>query len=97
MTGVETAGCGDSGRPMWPLKPRPDAELLRLFELSGQNVQRAAALMRDLLVSYPERPELARARNDSEHHRAPGVHDNNQPRAERGACGGRSPRDVLVV
>ena len=70
---------------MWPLKPRPDAELLRLFELSGQNVQRAAALMRDLLVSYPERPELAGELIDCEHHGDQVVHDIMHRLAERGA------------
>ena len=31
-----------------------------LFEESGRNVQRAALLLRDLLVDYPERADLAR-------------------------------------
>ena len=45
---------------MWPMKPRPDAELLGLFEESGRNVQRVSLLLRDLLADYPERAGLAR-------------------------------------
>ena len=37
-----------------------DQETLALFEESGRNVQRTALLLRDLLVDYPERAELAR-------------------------------------
>ena len=39
---------------MWPAKPKPDPELLELFEESARNVQRAALLLRDLLADYPE-------------------------------------------
>ena len=45
---------------MWPAKPKPDAELLSLFEESARNVQRSALLLRDLLTDYPERSGLAR-------------------------------------
>jgi uncharacterized protein Yka (UPF0111/DUF47 family) len=45
---------------MWPVKPKPDAELLSLFEESARNVQRSALLLRDLLTDYPERSGLAR-------------------------------------
>jgi uncharacterized protein Yka (UPF0111/DUF47 family) len=38
----------------------PDNEVLVLFEESGRNVERAALLLRDLLVDYPERADLAR-------------------------------------
>jgi len=38
----------------------PDNEILMLLEESGRNVERAALLLRDLLVDYPERAELAR-------------------------------------
>jgi uncharacterized protein len=38
----------------------PDIEILALFEESGHNVERAALLLRDLLVDYPERADLAR-------------------------------------
>ena len=44
---------------MWPSKPRDEVELLGLFEASGRNVEEAAGLLRDLLSSYPDRPELA--------------------------------------
>ena len=37
-----------------------DPELLELFEESGRNVQRASALLRDLLADYPERRARAR-------------------------------------
>jgi uncharacterized protein Yka (UPF0111/DUF47 family) len=37
-----------------------DVEVLVLLEEAGRNVQRAALLLRDLLVDYPERAELAR-------------------------------------
>ena len=45
---------------MWPVKPKPDPELLALFEESARNVQRAALLLRDLLTDYPEQAGLAR-------------------------------------
>jgi uncharacterized protein Yka (UPF0111/DUF47 family) len=45
---------------MWPVKPKPDPELLALFEESARNVQRSALLLRDLLTDYPERSGLAR-------------------------------------
>jgi uncharacterized protein len=45
---------------MWPAKPKPDPELLTLFEESARNVQRAALLLRDLLKDYPEQSGLAR-------------------------------------
>jgi uncharacterized protein Yka (UPF0111/DUF47 family) len=39
---------------VWPAKPKPDPELLALFEESARNVQRVARLLRDLLTDYPE-------------------------------------------
>jgi uncharacterized protein len=45
---------------MWPARPKPDAELLGLFEESARNVQRTSLLLRDLLTDYPERSALAR-------------------------------------
>jgi len=41
-------------------RPRPDPELLGLFDECGRNVQRASLLLRDLLTAYPERAGLAR-------------------------------------
>jgi uncharacterized protein Yka (UPF0111/DUF47 family) len=38
----------------------PDLEVFALLEESGRNVERAALLLRDLLVDYPERADLAR-------------------------------------
>ena len=45
---------------MWPAKPKPDLELLGLFEESARNVQRVSLLLRDLLRDYPEQAALAR-------------------------------------
>ena len=45
---------------MWPAKPKPDPELLALFEESARNVQRVSLLLRDLLTDYPEQAALAR-------------------------------------
>ena len=45
---------------MWPAKPKPDPELLGLFEESARNVQRVSLLLRDLLTNYPEQSALAR-------------------------------------
>jgi uncharacterized protein len=45
---------------VWPAKPKPDPELLALFEESARNVQRSALLLRDLLTDYPEQAGLAR-------------------------------------
>ena len=45
---------------MWPAKPKPDAELLGLFEESARNVQRVSLLLRDLIADFPEQSALAR-------------------------------------
>jgi uncharacterized protein len=45
---------------VWPVKPKPDPELLSLFEESARNVQRSALLLSDLLADFPERAGLAR-------------------------------------
>ena len=45
---------------MWPAKPKPDPELLGLFEESARNVQRCSLLLRDLLADFPEQSALAR-------------------------------------
>jgi uncharacterized protein len=52
---------------MWPVKVKEDAQLLELFEESARNVQRASALLHDLLADWPERPDLAVAVRDCEH------------------------------
>jgi uncharacterized protein Yka (UPF0111/DUF47 family) len=41
-------------------RPGQDLEVLELLEESGRNVERAALLLRDLLIDYPERADLAR-------------------------------------
>ena len=45
---------------MWPAKPKPDPELLGLFEESARNVQRVSLLLRELLSDFPEQSALAR-------------------------------------
>ena len=70
---------------MWRRKARPDPQLLRLFEESGRNVQRASGLMRELLETYPERAELAGEIIDCEHHGDQIVHDIMHRLAERGS------------
>jgi len=45
---------------MWPAKPKPDLELVSLFEESARNVQRTALLLRELLADFPEQSGLAR-------------------------------------
>ena len=45
---------------MLGFRPKPDPQLLALFEESGRNVQRCSLLLRDLLVDYPEQAGLAR-------------------------------------
>ncbi len=41
-------------------RPGDDQAVLELLEESGRNVQRTTLLLRDLLASWPERPELVR-------------------------------------
>ena len=40
-------------------RPGQDLEVLELLEESGRNVERTALLLRDLLIDYPERADLA--------------------------------------
>ncbi len=44
----------------WGRQAADLSELLDLFDEAGRNVERAALLLRDLLVDYPERADLAR-------------------------------------
>jgi uncharacterized protein len=67
------------------LKPRPDPELLRLFEASGINVQRVTILLRDLLAEYPDHADLAAEIVECEHEGDQIVHDIMHRLAERGA------------
>jgi uncharacterized protein len=59
--------CARYGAPMALLHTSGDVGVLELFELSGRTVVRSAALLRDLLAEWPERPELATALVDCEH------------------------------
>jgi uncharacterized protein len=45
---------------VWPAKPKPDPELLTLFEESACNVQRVSRLLCELLSDYPDHAALAR-------------------------------------
>lgn len=58
--------------------------LLGLFEESGRNVQRASALMRDLLADYPEQTGLAQDILDCEQEGDRIAHDILHRLAERG-------------
>ena len=44
-----------------------EAGVLELFEESGRTVERATVLLRDLLATWPDHPELAAALVDCEH------------------------------
>jgi len=70
---------------MWPVKPKPDPELLALFEESARNVQRVSLLLRDLLTDYPERAALARDILLCEQEGDRIVHDILHRLAERGS------------
>jgi len=54
---------------------RPDGDLLSRFERSGANVERAAALLRDVLGDYPERAQLVKDIVDCEHRGDELTHD----------------------
>jgi len=66
-------------------RPRPDPELLGLFDECGRNVQRASLLLRDLLAEYPERAALARDLFLCEQEGDRIVHDILRRLAERGS------------
>jgi uncharacterized protein Yka (UPF0111/DUF47 family) len=70
---------------MWPSKTRDEVGLLALFEASGRNVEEAAGLLRDLLTSYPDRPELAAEIFDLEHEGDRLAHEILSRVAERGS------------
>lgn len=59
--------------------------LLGLFEASGRNVEEAARLLRDLLATYPDRPELAAEIFDLEHEGDRIAHEILSRVAERGS------------
>ena len=83
---------------MWPARAKEDAELLELFEESGRNVQRAAALLRDLLADYPDRAELADDVRDCEHEGDRIAHEILSRLAERGTRpGGLEAADVHAL
>jgi uncharacterized protein len=70
---------------MWPVKVKEDVALLELLEDAGRNVQRAAALLRDLFADYPEQPEIAAAVRDCEHEGDRITHEILSRLAERGS------------
>ena len=71
----------------------PDIEVLALFEESGHNVERAALLLRDLLVDYPERADLARELVLCEHEGDRIAHDIIH--RLKGGDGNRAPMDPI--
>jgi uncharacterized protein len=76
-------------------RPRPDPELLGLFDECGRNVQRASLLLQDLLAEYPERAGLARDLFLCEQEGDRIVHDILQRLAQRN--GGRHQLDAADV
>jgi uncharacterized protein len=70
---------------MWPSKTRDEVGLLGLFEAAGRNVEEAARLLRDLLATYPDRPELAAEIFDLEHEGDRIAHEILSRVAERGS------------
>jgi uncharacterized protein len=83
---------------MWPAKAKEDVELLELFEESGHNVQRATALLRDLLADYPEQAELADEVRVCEHEGDRIAHEILSRLAERGRrANGIEPADVHAL
>src|SRR6478735_3619335 len=83
---------------MWPAsRPKADPELLALFEDAGHNVQRAAALLRDLLADFPEHAELAREVLLCEREGDRIAHDILHLAAHRGRTGTLDPVDVHAL
>ena len=60
MNGRFPAGSGGYGLAVPLRRPRPDPELLGLFDECGRNVQKASLILRDLLSEYPEGAALTR-------------------------------------
>jgi uncharacterized protein len=71
---------------MWPARTDDEVELLGLFEASGRNVRHASHLLRDLLATYPDEPQLATAVLDCEHEGDRIAHEILSRLAERGAA-----------
>ena len=74
---------------------RPDPVLLELFDEAGHNVQRAAALLRDLLAEFPDGRGLAEEIHACEHEGDRISHEILRRLAERGAR--RSRMDAADV
>jgi uncharacterized protein Yka (UPF0111/DUF47 family) len=83
---------------MWSAtRPRADAALLALFEASGDNVQRATVLLRELLADFPEQAELAREVLICEREGDRIAHDILSWVAERGQACPLEPMDVHAL
>jgi uncharacterized protein Yka (UPF0111/DUF47 family) len=83
---------------MWPAtRPKPDPELLELFEASGRNVQRAASLLRDLFADFPEQAGLARDVFLCEKEGDRIAHEILRRVAERGRSSALDPVDVHAL
>jgi uncharacterized protein Yka (UPF0111/DUF47 family) len=81
---------------MWPARTNDEAELLGLFEASGRNVQHASHLLRDLLATYPDEPQIAAAVLDCEHEGDRIAHEILSRLAERGTTR-LDPADVHAL
>jgi uncharacterized protein Yka (UPF0111/DUF47 family) len=77
------------------MRKRPDPVLLELFDAAGRNVQRAAALLRDLLAEFPDDRGLADEIHACEHEGDRISHEILRRLAERGAK--RSHMDAADV
>ncbi len=74
-------------------RPGQDLEVLELLEESGSNVERAALLLRDLLIDYPERADLAQDLLVCEHEGDRIAHDIIH--RLKGGDGRRAPLDPI--
>ena len=66
------------------MRTRPDPVLLELFDEAGRNVQRTAALLRDLFAEFPDAAGLAEEIHACEHEGDRISHDILHRLAERG-------------
>lgn len=85
------------GPAMWSTKAKEETELLRLFEESGQNVQHASYLLRDLFAEYPDRAEIADEMVALEHEGDRLAHQIHARAAESGPSSPLDPADVHAL
>jgi uncharacterized protein Yka (UPF0111/DUF47 family) len=82
---------------MWSTKAKEGTELLRLFEESGRNAQRASCLLRDLFAEYPDRSEIADEMVVLEHEGDRLAHGIHSLAAEHGTSAPLDPADVHAL